>query len=648
MGGIIGLWHLDGRPVERSQLTALGRASAHRAIDGEDFWISGSTGIGHQHSRITLESLGETQPLVHAGAAISFDGRLDNRRDLIDCCGLIECSLREGRRDAAGAPLGASDAALALGAYMCFGDDFVARLNGDFALALLDSRRRRLVLARDAMGARPLYYRVLSNAVVFASEIKSILAHPDIDARPDEDVLADLLLNGYYDGTGTCFKDIRGVQPGRLIVISPSASTSCSVEVRRHWDFPDTTLRHASFAEYEAAFRSLFGQAVHRRLRSVHPVAVSVSGGLDSSAVFCQAAALSDAGEEAAPVQGFSLTFPDGTPASETDFVEAIRGSVPGSRARIRGLPCASFRLLAHAERAIWHLEMPQLLWDARQALLDRARRAGCRVVLDGFFGDQMLAGQGYLVDLARRGRWLRVGRSLGELAAWCSDVPPEFFVRQFRADLLRSLAPCWAMNTARRLRGRCRSARRYPSWYARSFRERALERALGRPAVPRRHSSWHAEQCYRFATSPHYLALLQQSTQAGSMHGLELSCPFRDRDLVAFLMAIPGEIVNWRGAPKGLLRHALTGVLPERIRLRRSKADFTALNNQAVLAERPAMLGLLGRDSAAAQAGFVDAAALRNCLQGLPAQLGDQDVTFGWKITGACALELWLRVFMS
>jgi asparagine synthase (glutamine-hydrolysing) len=679
MGGIVGLWHMDGRPVDRSQLATLSRAAPHRALDGEDFWIGAGAGLGHQHARVTPESLDELQPLVQADVAISFDGRLDNRDDLVE-----RCRREQRARESLAAPgvfaaPGVSDAALALGAYACLGVDFVGHLNGEFVLALIDPARHRLILARDMMGARPLYYCALPDSVVFASEIKSILAHPGVAARPDENVLADLLLNGYYDGAGTCFKGICGVQPGQLVIITPGAptprthsagapipqtrsagapnaplrstsgsSSSCSIEVRRHWDFSEATVRHSSFEEYEAAFQSLFRQAVRRRLRSAHPVAVSVSGGVDSSAVFCQAAALRQGDEAAAPVYGFTMTFPDGTPASETDFVDAIRDSAHGSRAPIHRLPCTSFRLLANAERAIWHLEMPQLLWDARQALSDRARRAGCRVMLDGFFGDQMLGGQAYLVDEARRGHWLTVRRNLQEVSHWTTDAPPGFYRQQFRRDLLRSIAPRSLVGAARTLRGRWRSVERYPSWYARSFRQRALERALDRPRAPRPRASLHAEQCYRFATSPHYLALLQQGTQAGWMHGLELSCPFRDRDLVAFVMAIPGEIVNWRGVPKGLLRHALNGVLPDGIRRRRSKADFTTLNNEALLAERPAMLRLLGRDSVAAQAGLVDAAAIQDSLEGLPALVDDRDVTLGWKITGAVALELWLRVFMA
>src|SRR5437773_6223671 len=283
MSGIVGLFNLDGRPVEPSELTALAAASRHRAVDGEDFWIGPSIGIGHQHFRVTPESLTERQPLVSpTGIAVAFDGRLDNRKEIID-----ECSPACGPPDDV-----CSDAALVIAAYERFGERFAVRLNGDFALALFDPAHPRLMLARDRMGARALYYCPLPRMLVFASEIKCLLALPSVTARPDEDALADLVIDGYSDGDRTCFQNVHTICPGHLLMV-----TTEGIALQRHWDFdPGREIRYGSFEEYVECFRSLFENAVGRRLRSAHPVAVSVSGGLDSSSVFCQAAALARMG----------------------------------------------------------------------------------------------------------------------------------------------------------------------------------------------------------------------------------------------------------------------------------------------------------------------------------------------------------------
>ena len=133
-------------------------------------------------------------------------------------------------------------------------------------------------------------------------------------------------------------------------------------------------------------------------------MAVSLSGGLDSSSIFCEAATLGAGAAAPAPLHPVSWRFPAGPPATDQRFLEEIRRSHGVS---VDTLCVSTVRLLADAEKVIWHLEMPHLLCDAQGALLERARRAGCRVVLDGFFGDEILSSQGYLVDLAYQGRWL-------------------------------------------------------------------------------------------------------------------------------------------------------------------------------------------------------------------------------------------------
>jgi asparagine synthase (glutamine-hydrolysing) len=133
------------------------------------------------------------------------------------------------------------------------------------------------------------------------------------------------------------------------------------------------------------------------------------------------------------------------------------------------------------------------------------------------------------------------------------------------------------------------------------------------------------------------------------ALHGLELAQPFRDRDLVAFLMAIPGEIVNHDGVPKGLLRASLKGTLPESIRLRRWKADFTALNNSAMLSEFGRVRELLGVDCASVRAGLVEPGILQQELTRTEQELQrTETATAGWHLQDVVGLELWLRTFFQ
>ena len=130
-------------------------------------------------------------------------------------------------------------------------------------------------------------------------------------------------------------------------------------------------------------------------------------------------------------------------------------------------------------------------------------------------------------------------------------------------------------------------------------------------------------------------------------MHGVDVRYPFRDRDLVAFMMAIPGEIVNWQGIPKALLRHALTDVLPSAVRDRRWKADFTALENRAMRRCCDDVAQMLSPDSLAIRRGFVDGARLGDARRTFAALGDDGDAALpGWRPTDLISLELWLRNF--
>src|SRR5579862_5683470 len=176
MSAILGIWHLDDRPADRREVACLAGTIRHRGRDAEGVRIDGAAGLAAHLHRVTPESARETQPAADGdGAMLVFDGRLDNRTELI-------AALPRDARVSIDSP----DSILALAAYQAFGSGFPSRLNGDFALGLFDARQRRLLLARDAIGVRPLYFHSSPRLFLFASEIKAIVSHPDVPTHPDE------------------------------------------------------------------------------------------------------------------------------------------------------------------------------------------------------------------------------------------------------------------------------------------------------------------------------------------------------------------------------------------------------------------------------------------------------------------------------
>jgi asparagine synthase (glutamine-hydrolysing) len=340
-----------------------------------------------------------------------------------------------------------------------------------------------------------------------------------------------------------------------------------------------------------------------------------------------------------------TLAFPAGTPADERRFVDVLRARGLG----VEDVAIDDLRILTNADQSVARTEMPRLVLDGRSALLRQARAAGCRRVLEGSFGDQLLAGQAYLVDMVRRGVFPRVKAHLEEMLSWLDDTGPEHFRERFRYHLVRGLTPSWLLPLGRRTIGRTQALRRYPGWYRRDFRERAIQRALDRGATSQRFPSCHAQQCWLNLIGGASRAAALQETNTAMSHGLDIAYPFADRDLVSFVASIPGEIVCDRGVPKAILRQAMRGVLPDPIRLRRSKGDLTFFNNRAVHAEQATMSRLFDNRSVAAACGFVDLDALRAHMpSAFRALAQDDDARVAWQLGETLGLEVWLRRFVT
>lgn len=628
MSGILGIWNRDGRPVESALLASLSATLAHRGPDGEGVWVHGPVGLACRLLRITPEAATETQPLVHpSGAVLVFDGRLDNRGELL--------AMPE-------APADTPDPALILAAYEASGDQFAEHLNGDFALGLFDPRRRQLLLARDAVGVRPLYYCRIGQTFLFASEVKALLAHPQVSARPNDGALADFLLGRPFHPSGvTFFEGVSSVLPGHLVVVTP-----CGVATRRYWDFDTSRRLHlASFQEYAEAFREHFERAVRRRLRSAWPVAVSVSGGVDSSAIFCLAETLRRrAGERHPPVIGISNPCEDGSLADESAFLlEAERAN----RVSIERVPMERTGFLGGCEEAIWYTEAPMLdaQWNNTRAFLSAVRERGARVLLTGNWGDQVLFEQAYLIDLLHRLRWRQLWAHLTEFGRWFTDVQPREFRRRFLLDLIVFHASPRLLQRLRTLRAKLQRDGRDGPWYTEAFRRQAL--APARNSDSRRaFATARARALYETARAGTYLLGMEWNNKVGAMHGLEMAFPFLDRDLITFLIGVPGEIATWRGVPKAILREAMRGVLPEAIARRTWKGDYTHLENEGMELEYPRLAHFLQSDGLAVRRGYVKGDVMRQEVARLRDRIRGPTCEVAWSLLNLLLLEVWLRVF--
>ena len=630
MSGILGIWNLDGRPVAEALLARLSATLAHRGPDGEGVWIQGPVGLACRLFRVTPEASTETQPLVHSsGTALVFDGRLDNREELL--ASLISSP---------GVTTRSPDPDLVLATYEAFGDRFAERLNGDFALGLFDPNRQHLLLARDAIGVRPLYYCRTGQTFLFASETKALLAHPLVSRQPNDDHLAQYLLGGVSgDGEGfTFFKGVSSLGPAHLAIL-----TRHGLVTRRYWDFdPSRQTRLGSFPEYAEAFRHHFEQAVRRRLRSAYPVAVSVSGGLDSSSIFCLAETLRRRGPERHPsLLGVSYTSLDGSPSDESAFLVEIEREYGIAIERVP----MDFGFLNGSREAVWHAEIPLMdeQWNGTHKFLSRIHRQGARVILTGHWADQVLFDQAYLVDLFRRLAWGEIAVHLKEYGRWYTDASPRYFSRRFFLDLVKAHVPGALIPWLRRLRG----GRRLP-WYTDTLRKRAHRNASKQIPFGGAFTTAHGRSLYEEARSNHHLLCMEWDNKVAAMHGLEMAFPFLDRDLLLFLIGIPGEMQTWKGVPKAILREAMRGALPEAIRQRRWKADFTHRVNEGMAREFPQLIHCLQSDGMAVKLGYLKEGVMRTELERLKDRIRGPDCEISWSLSDLLGLELWLQLFLA
>nr|WP_047168731.1 asparagine synthase-related protein [Sphingomonas sp. Y57] len=545
-----------------------------------------------------------------AATLVAADARLDNRRDLI-----------------AGLRLhpGSSDSEVILAAYRRWGADCVRRLAGDFAFVIHDDRSGTIFCARDHFGIRPFYYALGDRFFAAAGITRFLTALPAIGDVVDEQGLADLLAGGYPDGTVTLHRGIRRLPPGHSLTL-----TARGVRIVRYWHPEEVPVEDR--ADAAEGFRALFSEAVARRRASGDGVGVMLSGGLDSSSVAVQAA------QGSRPLPTLSLML-DGTPGwNERPFIESVidRGDFDP-----RFIDVIDHDPVAELPDLIDEQEGPFVAYNASlsRRLYRRARVAGLSRLLDGHGGDEVVShGLGRLNELASRGEWRLLWRESAGIAGI------------YGVGRWSILSPYLSHNRYVRL------ARRYWSGLYARLRSSAPEDAAGlslvepglaaRVGLAERHADHSVKRSARHDERDLHVELLTAPQQGYSFELLDRMAaaagvtglyPFYDLRLVEYCLSLTSHHKLNDGLPRHVLRQAMTGLLPDRVRLRPDKYDFAPALADALLRRREALADLVDRDRGGVGR-FVDMDVARAALDRLLAQ--------GRAIDGPSLFAVW-RVLM-
>lgn len=626
MSAICGIVEFSGAPVDGAVLARMAEAVAARAPDGIRYWTEGHVGLAHLALHATPEAVREQQPLVIHGGRLCLvgDARVDNRAELI-------AALDDGRGSLPEAP---TDADIVLAAYRRWGDDCPGHIIGDFAFAVWDEERRRLFLARDALGVRQMHYALVGQTFVFGTEAGQVLAHPGVRRRLDERAVADYLCHRFDDQSSTMYLDVRRLPAAHRMSVSEAGA-----RIERYWDVdPGHTIVYRRDEDYVEHFLQVFSRAVGDRLRTQAGVlGATMSGGMDSTSVVAMAhKLLRDAGDPCHLV-ATTYTFDEVKECDERAYSSTMATELGVD---VDFMPAEEHWFL---REEVPFRDNPETLCLWQEALgrhmLARLHERGARVVLTGYSGDNVLQG-----SVLHYGEYLRRGqlRALAALRqeAKLTSLPLGAFVKR---TVLRPLLPAAVLRGLRRLRRR-EPAAALPEWMAPDFARRTNLAERLAAEGPRRFASPARQKIYETAACLGItMASMSWYDATAARYGLEARHPYTDRRLVEFVVAVPPEQWRWAGVGKLLMRRAMVGLLPETVRQRLGKTNFDPFVHVSLRHKEVERVRALLRSSALAQMGVVDGQKLEAVYE---RYLAGEPVNVVTKLFPPLTLELWLRQY--
>ena len=516
ISGMIGLDHDD--EIVKNMLTTMRR----RGPDSGGVYRSSDTVLLHSRLAV-IDPMGGQQPMMLQASgefyAIVYNGELYNTQEV-----------RQELQSLGHNFQGHSDTEVVLHAYAEFGSDCLHRLNGIFAFAVWEEKRQRLFLARDRIGVKPLFYKLHKGGLIFASEIKTILAYPSVQARLDAEGARQLLLlgPGRLPGSGI-LEDIQEVEPGHFGYYEDRR-----LDLRRYWQLQDREHTH-SFDETVEHVRYLVTDAIRRQMVSDVPIGTFLSGGLDSSIISAVCAGELKSRGEILPT--FSVDYLNNDqyfqansfqPNSDSEYIRLMQKKLNTAHQWCVLSPEDLTNVLEEATIA---RDLPGMAdVDFSLFAFSKQIRRKVTVALSGECADEIFGGYPWYRDPAVRQKagfpWAQNTSYRAQFLRIGTEQEAEDFVMDAYLQTCRE---------SDILPGTTQQERRMKEMVNLNFR-------------------WFMQ------------TLLERKDRMSMYHALEVRVPFCDYRIAEYLYGIPWEMKDYQGREKGLLRYAVKDLLPEEI----------------------------------------------------------------------------------
>jgi asparagine synthase (glutamine-hydrolysing) len=627
MCGIVGKLNFDPEDrIEQAWIEAMLAPIAHRGPDGRGVYLDRNVGLGHCRLSI-IDVAGGGQPMANEDETvwIVFNGEIYNfqslRRDL-----LVRGHLFRSR----------TDTEVILHLYEEYGVECVKHLRGMFAFAIWDAKRRRLFVARDRVGIKPLYYCRTKDALYFASELKAIIADPAVSREVCAPAIRQFLSFFYVPGENTLFQSVKKLLPGHYLVAEDG-----KVSISRYWDLQFTRERWGeSFDEAAEELRELLGTTVRDHMIADVPVGVLLSGGVDSSAVLSFAVQRTDK-----KVKTFTVGFDGSNVVDERPYARLTAEQFGAEHYEISITPEDFWNFLP---AYVWHMEEPVCEPPAVALYyVSKLAREHVKVLLSGEGGDEAFAGYPNYANMLRLQQLSSIlgpfSKPAGAAACILGALFRESRFQRYGQALGRALPTHYFSRTSG---PRSFFNQQAPAFFTCEFSERtsAVSPAefIAQLTSPVKDESLLRQMLY--VDSKTWLPddLLVKADKITMANSLELRVPLLDHEVLEFAASLPCNFKVRGRETKRVLKAAFAGVLPAEV-LHRRKAGFPVPYESWLRHEFKNEIEEILLSDRARSRGYFEKDGVSRLLQ-----VNRRESGYSKEVFSLLVLELWHRQFVD